>query len=231
KKALLSAIINEHIDNASAVGSRLLVDKYGFNVSPATIRNDMMELEEEGYLTHQFTSSGRIPTEKGWKWHLEHIAGKEIEHQDREFLQKSVESGYSGTADMRIKKLAKALAELSKETVIVAFTPDDIYYTGISHLFSQPEFRTFDVISRMSEIIDHLDEVVSRLFPEVNSSIIARIGSDNPFGSACSALFTQCKVNSTQNGMMAILGPMRMDYATHMSRLKCAQQVTETSFA
>ena len=62
KKLILQTIIKEHVKTAQPVSSGLLVEKYKLGVSPATVRNDMMELEEEGYIFQPHTSAGRIPT-------------------------------------------------------------------------------------------------------------------------------------------------------------------------
>ncbi|MFH1534703.1 MAG: heat-inducible transcription repressor HrcA, partial [Patescibacteria group bacterium] len=77
KKALLEAIITQHIKTASPVGSKLLVGRGGFKLSPATIRNEMVDLEKEGYLTHPHTSAGRIPTEKGYRFYIDNFVKDE----------------------------------------------------------------------------------------------------------------------------------------------------------
>lgn len=227
KMALLSAIVNEHIENGGAVGSRLLVDKYHLEVSPATVRNDMMTLEDEGLLTHQFTSAGRIPTEKGWKYYLENLM-KETALTERE---KNVLMGAYGEqgddSEVRLKRLAKALAEMSKEAVVVAFSPHDVYYTGISYLFSQPEFQHIDLVSRFSEIIDHLDEVVYTLFPKVTDEITPAVGKDNPFDRSCGVVMMRYETTDAQGGFMSILGPMRMDYGANVGRLRFIQEIVK----
>ncbi len=227
KIALFSAIINEHIRNCGAVGSKLLVDKYQLGVSPATVRNDMMELEKEGYLTHQYTSAGRIPTEKGWKYYLDNLVHeKELATKEKGALTDAVADAPDYEA--KTKRLAKALAELSQEAVVVAFSPDDIYYTGISCLFSQPEFRDFNIISHITEVIDHLDDIVHDIFPNVKREIETLIGSENPFGKECGTMMMQY-THDGKNSVMAIVGPMRMDYAANSCRLRFAQELLETS--
>ncbi len=72
QKAVLLAIIEEYVKNPVPVGSRLLAKNY-FNFSSATIRNEMKDLEEEGYLKQLHTSSGRIPTLKAWKFYVENL--------------------------------------------------------------------------------------------------------------------------------------------------------------
>ena len=74
---ILEAIVGEYVDSAQPVGSQYLVRKYGLRVSSATIRNEMSELEEEGYLSHPHTSSGRVPTDKGYRYFVEWLMREE----------------------------------------------------------------------------------------------------------------------------------------------------------
>jgi heat-inducible transcriptional repressor len=71
KIKILKAIISSYIDNAEAVGSRTISKKYELGVSPATIRNEMSDLEEMGFLVQPHTSSGRIPTDKAYRYYVD----------------------------------------------------------------------------------------------------------------------------------------------------------------
>ncbi len=73
KKSILKAVIDDYIETAEPVGSKSLVNKYNFNVSPATIRNEMAELEELGYLEHPHTSSGRVPSDQGYRAYVDSL--------------------------------------------------------------------------------------------------------------------------------------------------------------
>ncbi|MGD9567383.1 MAG: heat-inducible transcriptional repressor HrcA [Sedimentibacter sp.] len=73
KVTILKAIINSYIDNAEAVGSRTISKKYELGVSPATIRNEMSDLEEMGFLIQPHTSSGRIPTDKAYRYYVDDL--------------------------------------------------------------------------------------------------------------------------------------------------------------
>ncbi|MBI2303999.1 MAG: heat-inducible transcription repressor HrcA [Chloroflexi bacterium] len=71
KEVILRTLVSEYISNANPVGSATIARKYNLGVSPATIRNEMAELEEEGYITHPHTSAGRIPSDKGYRYYVE----------------------------------------------------------------------------------------------------------------------------------------------------------------
>ncbi len=207
QKKLFKNLVKEHIDFAQAVGSRLLVDKYSLDVSPATVRNDMSIMEDYGFLTHLHTSGGRVPTEKGYKFYVDNFIdfNKPLNRKDKQILDK-VNKIKNKDVLLKMKRLAKQMAELSNAAVFIAFDKHDVYYTGISNLFSQPEFRDFDAIYHMGAVIDHLDEGVGKIYNQIQE-VEVNIGSDNSFNDNCAAILA--KVNKN---LIGILGPMRMDY-------------------
>src|SRR3990170_694177 len=74
---ILELVVREYVEAASPVGSQLIYRKHRLNASPATIRNEMADLEEQGYLTHPHTSSGRVPTEHGYRYYVESLMQEE----------------------------------------------------------------------------------------------------------------------------------------------------------
>lgn len=78
KAAILSAIVEEYIQTAQPVGSSHVVAATGIPVSSATIRNDMAFLEREGFLAQPHTSAGRVPTEKGYRFFVDHLAQPDL---------------------------------------------------------------------------------------------------------------------------------------------------------
>ena len=71
--AVLRAIVQDYVATEEPVGSKALVERHGLNVSPATVRNDMAALEDEGYLTQPHTSAGRVPTDKGYRLFVDRL--------------------------------------------------------------------------------------------------------------------------------------------------------------
>ena len=224
KQTLLEAVVKEHIRTAKAVGSSHLVEKYRFHLSPATIRHEMMDLENEGYLTHRHTSAGRIPTEKGYRFFIDNLLEeKELNLQHKAVLQKT----YKDTKDslIRIKNLAKMVAHLSHEAVLIGFAPQDVYYTGLTNVFRQPEFSQIDLVYSLSEVVDHLDEAMEEIFNEVTPEIKILVGKENPFGRGCSVILTKYSHYRVGEGLLGILGPMRMDYNNNQALVKYTQEL------
>ena len=76
QKLILALVIRDYIDYAQPVGSKTLVDKYGLNFSPATVRNEMVALTEVGFLHQPHTSAGRVPTEEGYRYFVRQLMGQ-----------------------------------------------------------------------------------------------------------------------------------------------------------
>lgn len=211
KKALLSQIIKQHIHSALPVGSKFLAQCKDLNCSSATIRNEMSQLEADGYISHPHTSAGRLPTAKGYRFYLDNLIGSsELLEKEQQLLKNFVGQLKGEQLELMIKSLAKKLAELSQNTIVVGFSPYDFYYTGLANLFIQPEFNDQACLYNLSLTIDHLDKVMAELFEEVKE-VSVKIGSGNPFGQDCSVILTPWHFKN-RHGILGILGPMRMDY-------------------
>ena len=86
QEKILECVIEEYTSTALPIGSKILVEKYKIKASPATIRNEMAELEEEGYLYQPHISAGRIPTDKGYRYFVEELM-KDRELSKREQIK------------------------------------------------------------------------------------------------------------------------------------------------
>lgn len=213
KKSILLAIIREYIKTAQAVSSGVLVKKCKIDLSSATIRNEMAELEEEGYIFQPHTSAGRIPTELAYKLFLsDYILPKKrkIDEKNKKLLDEIF------TYDQEsFKKVAKKLAEISGNAVFWAFHKNDLYYTGVSNLFIQPEFQQSSVIFDVSVIIDQMEEIIADIFDKLEMGENIFIGSDNPFGQFLSTLILKYE-QKKEKGLIGIMGPLRMDYEKNL---------------
>ena len=118
KMKILKAIVKDYIETAEAVGSRTISKKHNLGVSAATIRNEMADLEELGYLVQPHTSAGRVPTEKGYKLYVDLLMGtNELNDSDKEIIEKCVESNMNHIQDL-IHETSKMLSQLTNYTTI-----------------------------------------------------------------------------------------------------------------
>jgi transcriptional regulator of heat shock response len=218
---LLDYTIRNYIKTAQPVGSSLLMEKSGLNISPATIRNELMELEQNGFLFQPHTSAGRVPTEKGYNFWLENnIREKEVKKSYKNNLEK-IKDGFKKDNERLIKEIAKEVSEITKSAVIIGFNENEVYYTGISNLFSQPEFRKYELIYTISEVVDDIEEILPRLFSEVKEETSVLVGSANPFSPECSIMIS----NISQNHLFTLLGPIRMDYEENKAVIKYLKEL------
>lgn len=225
EKNLLNYIIREHLKTGQPVGSDLLVERYGLKFSPATIRNKMADLENEGYLTHPYTSAGRIPTEKGYYFYLENFLKDEEPDERIKIILKKIRQQFKKSPTSLLKEIAKILAEVSKETVLVASAPDDVYFTGLANLFNQPEFKELNLIHNLSQVIDHFDEQMEDIFDQIDEQIKIFVGHKNPFSNKCTTIITRYHFPKGSKGVIGILGPMRMDYDYNLALLKYIKEL------
>lgn len=223
QRTLLKEIVDSYVKTCQPVSSKLISQAGDFAVSPATIRNEMMELEDLGMIAQTHTSSGRVPTDKGYQFYVDNfLVDDKLPEKSKRVLEIVVKSKNFEPAT--VKALAKKMAELSHNAVFVAFSDRDFYYTGLSNLFIQPEFVEHQLVTKLSRVIDHLDEVIGKIFDDIHADVKIAIGSKNPFGRDCSTVLTKYQVR-TNEGLVGILGPVRMNYQVNIGLVRYSQRL------
>ncbi|MCL2611405.1 MAG: heat-inducible transcriptional repressor HrcA [Defluviitaleaceae bacterium] len=122
KFKILDAIITEYISTGEPVSSRALEKKHNLGISSATIRNEMSDLEEMGLIVQPHTSSGRIPSDKGYRIHVDSMKGKNLNYEQIEYLKNIIVQNVGQTEHL-MKETAKAIAALTNYTTIVSEAP------------------------------------------------------------------------------------------------------------
>jgi len=136
KKKILQAIINDYIQTAEPIGSRTIAKKYDWGISSATIRNEMSDLEDMGLITQPHTSSGRVPSDKGYRLYVDSMMPRRALTDDETlFLQRMIQSNIS-QIDYLMQETAKAVAYLTHYPTI-ATEPHKVK-TRIKHVHLAP---------------------------------------------------------------------------------------------
>ena len=118
---ILKAIVKDYVETAEAVGSRTISKKYDFGISAATIRNEMSDIEDRGYLVQPHTSAGRIPTKKGYMLYVDSLMGnRELEEHEKEMLRKCVENNFNRVDDL-LDELSKILSSITNYTTVAVY--------------------------------------------------------------------------------------------------------------
>jgi heat-inducible transcriptional repressor len=120
KLAVLRAIVEDFVSTNEPVGSKSLVDRHNLDVSPATIRNDMAVLEEQGFIVQPHTSAGRIPTDQGYRLFVDRLSGvKPLSVAER----RAIESFLIGAYDLDdvVMRTVRLLAQLTRQVAVVQY--------------------------------------------------------------------------------------------------------------
>ena len=120
KLAVLRAIVEDYVSTQEPVGSKTLVERHQLGVSPATVRNDMAALEEEGFIAQPHTSAGRIPTEKGYRLFVDRLSQiKPLSAAER----RAITSILEGAVDLDdvVARSVRLLAQLTRQVAMVQY--------------------------------------------------------------------------------------------------------------
>ncbi|MGW2375956.1 MULTISPECIES: heat-inducible transcriptional repressor HrcA [Kitasatospora] len=120
KLAVLRAIVQDYVGTEEPVGSKALVERHNLGVSPATVRNDMAALEEEGYIHQPHTSAGRIPTDKGYRLFVDKLAEvKPMSSPERRAIRHFLEGAVD--LDDVVRRTVRLLAQLTRQVAVVQY--------------------------------------------------------------------------------------------------------------
>jgi transcriptional regulator of heat shock response len=227
QKNILAAVVELYTESALPVGSQALLDHYKFGVSSATLRSDMVFLENEGYLYQPHTSAGRIPTDKGYRVYVEEIMGEELlSKQDQQRLQKELLMMKAKQVRMG-RSTAKLLSALSGNLAVTGVLDKEFYDFGMRGLMDNPEFQEIDELCRLVETLDSLDERLGSIITDMrNGETRIYIGEESPIRemSNCSMIVAPYE-NKDGRGILAIIGPKRMHYAKNTALLEYVQKM------
>lgn len=228
RQKILEAIIESFIQHALPVGSKHLTESYNFQVSSATIRNEMAALEREGYITQPHTSAGRVPTSRAYRMFVNQMKKQEkIERQAHKDMLAIRKQYYLSKTKAKLYDTVSILATAT-DNVSFATIPDkgQFFYIGISNILKKPEFMTQpEKATKVIEVLEHdLANVLSDL--EITNDGAIYIGEENilPEFKSCSLLALPYS-HQGFNGVMGILGSTRMNYAYNMAALRSAIQL------
>lgn len=215
---ILGAIIEQYAEIAAPVGSVILAKLFG--VSSATIRSEMVRLEELGYIAQPHTSAGRIPTDKGYRYYVNQL--NEIrEQQTPRLIDRSARvidarvATYADRTDRAIRSAVDSLVELT-HNLGLATIGDQLYMNGMGNLFSQPEFASAQHVQQVARLLDNLEPWLREAAP--NEPLNVYIGAENPIGksSEASLIISRFRSPYSDRSYIGVLGPTRQDYAKVM---------------
>jgi len=230
QEQILRSIVEQYAEIAAAVGSLLLAKLFG--VSSATIRAEMARLEEMGYIEQPYTSAGRIPTDKGYRYYVNKVADyadasvNNMSLMDRSARAIDARIRSAGMASKTIKSAVDSLVEITRNLAIGTIG-DQLYMSGIANLFMQPEFAGGNAVQQVASLLDNLEPWLYEAAP--NKPLSVYIGAENPVGKSSGCSLIVCKYRSpySDNSYIGVVGPTRQNYAQTMNLVKYAGQALE----
>jgi heat-inducible transcriptional repressor len=228
QEAILISVVEQYAEVASPVGSSLLSKL--FSVSSATIRAEMAELERLGYIKQPHTSAGRIPTDKGYRYYVNILSDNNSDHsrlterRAERALTARVEGG--GLPDRTIRNAVDTLVELT-HNLGIATIGNQLYMSGLSNLFGQPEFVSGQDVQQIARLLDNLEPWLREAAP--NEPLSVYIGTENPIGSSANASLIISRFRSpySDRSYIGVLGPTRQQYRDVMNLVEHAGRVLE----
>jgi heat-inducible transcriptional repressor len=228
QQLILRSIVEQYAEVASPVGSSLLAKVFG--VSSATIRAEMAELERHGFIMQPHTSAGRVPTDKGYRFYVNSLAGDTqseaapAERRAERALSARVQG--SGVPERTIRNTVDTLVELT-HNLGLATIGNQLYMSGLSNLFGQPEFVQAGQVQQVARLLDNLEPWLREAAP--NEPLNVYIGRENPIGrtAGCSLIISRFQSPYSNHSYIGVLGPTRQSYRDVMQLVAKAGKTLE----
>lgn len=236
QREILYAIIEEYAELATPVGSVTLAKL--FDCSSATIRAEMVKLEQMGYIMQPHTSAGRIPTDAGYRLYVNSLQenldndskkkddSQESANTDRTAKALTTRIQAQSRADYAIRTAVDSLVELTGNLGL-ATIGEQLYISGFGGLFSQPEFIQNTQVQAVGKLLDNIKPWLQEVQP--NEAINVYIGSENPVGktSNVSLIISRFRSPYSDRSYIGVLGPTRQSYKRVMSLVRHAGLMLE----
>jgi heat-inducible transcriptional repressor len=225
QKQILSAIVEQYAEVASPVGSSLLAKV--FDVSSATVRAEMAELERMGFIKQPHTSAGRIPTDKGYRLYVNNLAhGDATPPERRAERALSARVQHGGLPERTIRNAVDTLVELT-HNLALATIGNQLYMSGLSNLFGQPEFIGGAQVQQVAQLLDNLEPWLREAAP--NEPLSVYIGAENPIGrtAGVSLIISRFRSPFSDHSYIGTLGPTRQSYRDGMALVAHAGKTLE----
>ena len=229
QKEILNSIVEEYIRSAQSVSSKLLEKKHkGFQVCPATIRNEMQKLTEAGFIFQPHTSAGRVPTDKGYRFFVDDLLeGETLNDRFDPEIEEWMGSDFKDAFKL-MQSLTRNLASFSSNLALGYLADEKILWKeGWDRVFREPEFQERKTIADFFGLLNNFEKEMDDF--EMDSGLRIFIGKENPFPKAkeFSTIIARCRFPKEEEGFLAIIGPKRMAYDKNINSLNHLAKILE----
>ncbi len=232
---ILLDIVEHYIETAQPISSGDLLNRYKYDLSSATIRNIMSQLDEMDFLYQPHTSAGRVPTVKGYRYYVDKVAlgsrqpagqNKKEETKTQKELdqtEKELKEALKKSHDNAAKVLSHRLAEMTNSFAFAGLLNINHFYReGLKYLLNEPEFINAENIRILVEYAESLEERLEDLYTSIRDDINIFIGETGeeenslPF----SLMTFKSELPGREKAIFGILGPTRMPYEENIKLLE-----------
>jgi len=230
---ILKSIVEEYIETAEPVGSETIEKKRNISASPATIRNEMVKLSEQGYLKKPHSSAGRVPTSKGVKFYVRDLMKeKELSIVEEVALKEKVWD-YRDRMQRFLKETTRSLADKTNTLAIATIDDDNIYCSGYANILDMPEFYDIDVTKNLLSALDEYS-LFKNIFENAQASdedihILIEDELGNQFSGPYGFIYTDFKTPKNISGRIGVIGPVRLHYTSIIPTVRYFGNLIETS--
>ena len=230
QRNILDMVIRDYIESARPVSSQYLEKRYDFGFCPATIRNEMQKLTDLGYLSQPHTSSGRVPTDKGYRLFVDSL----IKNQNRPTVSLDLEGAQ--TIDQEFEdlfrlanSLTRSLAQASSSLVLGYLRREDVLLKeGWEDLLLNPEFAESQIIGDFIDYLSYLEDNVKHYKGESGLDIFIGLESNFPKAQEFAAITFVCQPSEDEQVILSIVGPKRMAYERNIALTDQVLKLFET---
>jgi transcriptional regulator of heat shock response len=214
QKEILDYVVRDYIDFARPISSEFLKEKHRLDIAPATIRLKMQDLTELGYLCQPHTSSGRVPTDKGYRFFVDEIVGQGLKDGPSFEIDLEDEIKEEFEDIFRLARaLAKNLANASSSLVLSYMVQEDVLLKdGWEQVLKNPEMQEKGSIANFIDFLEYLEGNAAGLKPQSGFEVL--IGHENMFPQASdfSMITFKYEPRDFDEIILSIVGPKRMAY-------------------
>ena len=214
KKRILQAIVDYYLDNAEPIASKIIANDYGLELSSATIRNEMAEMEEMGLIEKPHTSSGRIPSDLGYRYYVDDIM--DVDKVDEKEIVKVLDSVNKGDKDI-LQAVSMALSGATHYTSI-SLDDDTMFLYGRNNVFDYPEFNDVESLKKFMYFLEEEELIREVISKSHGPDITVKIGKENTLEQMQD--YSLITFSYQDKGDIAIVGPRRMDYSKVIGYIK-----------
>jgi len=225
QKYILETIINDYIETGLPVSSLQLIQNHDLGVCSATVRNDMLFLTDQDYLHKSYSSSGRIPTSKGYKFFVQGWEGQKKDFLN--FIPKETEDIFSFS-----NELLNTLSDFSSGLLFnYVFDKDILWEKGWENVILEPELKNGQTLNRFINLVDETKEKIQDIAVKSPlNDVEVFIGEENPIikSDEFSIITCRSKFPKTKQGCAFVLmGPKRMPYRENIDMFKNLLNILE----